>query len=134
MKYPIFQTIIAAAGTFFTYLYGEGTPLLGVLLTFVVLDYLTGVLAAGNRGQLSSAVGFKGIRAKVFIFILVAVAHQVDKTLGEPGLVMAGTIYFYLANEALSIVENAGQAGLPVPEVITRAVAVLKGKSEVKKE
>lgn len=104
--------------------------MLGILLTFVILDYITGVLAAGYRGQLSSAVGFKGIFVKIMIFVLVAVAHQVDRALGNPGVFMNAAIFFYLANELLSITENAGVLGLPVPDVLLKAVEILKGKAE----
>lgn len=127
----IFKTVVAAGGACVAYLYGGWSPLLGVLLAFVAIDYITGFLAAAFSGKLSSNVGGKGIAKKVFIFIMVAVAHLADSVIGTE-IIMSAAIFFYLANELLSIIENSGQIGLPVPPAITQAVAILKGKSEVK--
>ncbi|RAP30414.1 hypothetical protein C2W64_01610 [Brevibacillus laterosporus] len=73
-----------------------------------------------------------GIALKVFIFAMVAVAHVVDSALGDQHVFQNATVFFYLANELLSILENAGRIGLPVPDVIKRAVEVLKDKGEGK--
>jgi toxin secretion/phage lysis holin len=70
-----------------------------------------------------------GIAKKVFIFAMVAVAHLIDTALGDAHLLRDATIFFYLANELLSIIENVGRIGLPVPTPIQKAVEVLKGKS-----
>lgn len=125
-----FKTGAAALGAVVGYLFGGWSELLGILLTFVVLDYITGILAASKEGTLRSAVGFKRIPKKIMIFLLVAVGHLIDRAVGTNGLFRDATIFFYLANELLSIVENAGRMGLPVPEQIQQAVEVLKGKSE----
>jgi len=128
----IFKTLVAIGGAAVSYLFGEWSALLSALLAFVVADYIAGVLAAGVEGKLSSSVGLKGIARKVFIFVLVAVAHLVDTALGDGHLFRDATIFFYLANELLSILENAGRVGLPIPEGIKQAVEVLKGKGELK--
>lgn len=128
----LYKTIIAIGGAAASYLFGGWSALLGVLLAFVVIDYATGVLAAGVEGKLSSQVGLLGIAKKVFIFVMVAIAHLVDTALGDAHLLRDATIFFYLANELLSIIENAGRVGLPVPDPIRRAVDALKGRSEVK--
>jgi toxin secretion/phage lysis holin len=125
-----FKTIVAGSGACVTYLYGGWSALLGTLVAFVVTDYITGLMAAAVEGKLQSCIGYKGIARKVFIFILVAAAHLVDVVLGDGHLFRDATVFFYLANELLSILENAGRVGLPVPEVIIKAVDVLKGKSE----
>lgn len=104
--------------------------MLGVLLTFVVTDYITGVIASGVEGKLSSSIGIKGIARKVFIFVMVAVAHLVDMSLGDGHIFRDATTFFYLANEVLSILENAGRVGLPVPEILQQAIEVLKGRSK----
>ena len=75
-------------------------------------------------------MGFVGIAKKVAIFFLVAVAHLVDVAIGQGDVVRDATIFFYLANELVSILENCGRLGLPVPEVIKKAVVVLKNKGE----
>ncbi|WP_434565166.1 phage holin family protein [Thermoanaerobacterium thermosaccharolyticum] len=133
MKYEnIFKTITAFGGALASYLFGGWSALLGVLLAFVITDYITGVMAAGIEGKLNSSIGWKGISRKVMIFVLVAMAHLVDMALGDSNVFRDATIFFYLANELLSIIENTGRIGLPVPDAIQKAVAILKGKGEVK--
>jgi toxin secretion/phage lysis holin len=127
-----FKTGCAASGAAISYFFGGWSALLGILLTFVAIDYATGVLAGAIEGKLSSAVGAKGIAKKVFIFVIVAVAHLVDTSLGEAHVFRDATIFFYLANELLSILENAARVGLPIPPMISKAVQVLQGKSEPK--
>lgn len=129
----VFKTVAAGGGASASYLLGGWSALLGVLATFVVVDYLTGLLAAAIEGKLSSKVGFIGIAKKVCIFAMVAIAHQVDVALGNAHVFRDATTFFYLANELVSILENSGRIGLPVPEPIKRAVDVLKSKGgEVK--
>ena len=128
----VFKSLIAAGGAAASYLYGGWSSLLCVLLTFVAIDYMTGVLASATEGRLSSAIGAKGIAKKVFIFAIVAVAHLVDTSLGEAHVFRDATIFFYLANEVLSILENAGRAGLDLPPLLTQAVQALKSKGDVK--
>jgi toxin secretion/phage lysis holin len=126
----LFKTAIAVGGAAASYLFGGWSTLLGVLLTFVVIDYVSGVIAAGAEGKLKSKVGLIGIARKVFIFAMVAIAHLVDSALGDQHVLRDATLFFYLANELLSIIENAGRVGLPVPAPIQKAVEVLKGKSD----
>lgn len=126
----VYKTGAAVIGAIVGFLFGGWSELLGILLAFVVLDYVTGVMAAYKEGTLRSAVGFKRIPKKIMIFILVAVSHLIDRAVGTNGLFRDATIFFYLANELLSIIENAGRMGLPVPEQIRQAVEVLKGRSE----
>lgn len=128
----IFKIIIAGGGACISYLYGGWSSLLGILLAFVAIDYVTGVAAAAIEGQLSSNVGLKGIAKKVFIFVIVAVAHLVDSSLGDGHIFRDATIFFYVANELLSILENAGRAGVPIPPIIQQAIEILRGKSEQK--
>lgn len=90
---------------------------LKVLILFVVLDYISGIMCSLVHKKLDSEVGFKGICRKAFIFILVAVAYNVDLLLGTEILRVA-VIGFYITNEGISILENAAIAGLPVPNLI----------------
>jgi len=129
MKY-FFQTVIAILGSLAAYLWGGWSAMLGVLLAFVAIDYITGVLAAGHEGKLSSKVGFRGIGKKIAIFALVAVAHLIDAATGNANIVRDAAIFFYLANELLSIIENVGTIGVPIPEIFIKAVEIFKGKSE----
>lgn len=101
-----------------------------VLLFMVVVDYLSGLAAAYKEGNLSSKVGFIGISKKVYIFLLVAIGHKIDIATGNGDYIMQAVIWFYLANELLSITENGGRMGAPIPPVLQQAIAVLKGKGE----
>lgn len=126
----LFKVLATAAGGITGYLFGGWHTLLQILIVFVAIDYLTGMIAAAYEGKLSSRVGFKGIAKKVMIFAVVAVAHLIDSAIGENHLFRDAVIYFYLANELLSILENAGRTGLPIPDKIKGAVDVLKGKGD----
>jgi len=126
----LYKSIVAVGGAAASYLFGGWSALLSVLLTFVVLDYVTGFLAAAKEGKLNSEVGLWGIAKKVAIFFVVAVAHLVDTALGDAHLFRDAAIFFYLANELLSITENTGRLGVPIPTAIQRAVEVLRGKGE----
>lgn len=119
---------IAITGSLISYLFGGWSAVLEVLLIFVIFDYVTGIIGAGVEGSLSSAVGLRGIGRKVGIFVLVAAAHLVDRVLGNAHLFRDTTIFFYLANELLSIIENIGRIGLPIPPAIGQAVEVLRGR------
>ena len=126
----IFKYIVAVGGSFATYLFGGWSALIQILVAFVVIDYVTGVLAAGVSGKLNSNIGLKGIAKKVFIFIIVACGHFVDNAMGTQDIVRDAAIYFYIANELISILENAGEIGLPVPDILKNSIDRLKGKGE----
>jgi toxin secretion/phage lysis holin len=106
---------------------GSVDGLLYTLIAFVVIDYFTGVTLAIANHQLNSAVGFKGIARKVLIFALVIVANMLDvNVLGGSGMARTAVIFFYLANEGLSIMENAAKLGLPLPEKLKDILEQLK--------
>ncbi|MDT9024916.1 MULTISPECIES: holin family protein [Rossellomorea] len=111
-------------------LFGEWNSLLTILLIAVTLDYFTGMIASGIEGKLSSKFGLRGIGRKVLIFSLVTVAHLIDTILTNQHFIRNATIIFYLCNEMISIIENVGRAGVPVPEFLRKAVEVLKKKSK----
>ncbi len=111
------QIIVAAIGGTIGYFLGGLDGFLYALITFVVIDYLTGIMVAVLERKLSSEVGFRGIFKKVLIFTLVAVAHIIDSHLIQTGsVVRTAVIFFYLSNEGISIIENAARIGLPIPE------------------
>jgi len=124
------KPVVAVSGAAASYLFGGWSSLLSILLTFVVLDYVTGFAAAAKEGRLNSEVGLWGIARKVAIFAVVAVAHLVDSALGDAHLFRDAAVFFYLANELLSITENLGRVGAPIPPAVQRAVEILRGKSE----
>lgn len=133
LKY--FKTIIAISGTLFTWLFGIWDTALIVLITFMVFDYATGVLRGYINKELSSDVGLKGIARKAVIFIVLIVAVSLDRLLNTGTWLFRTLIcYFYIANEGLSLLENAISLGVPVPDKLKEALAQLKNgeKKEIK--
>ena len=126
----IVKYVAAIGGSIVTYLFGGWSALIQILVAFVVIDYVTGVLAAGVNGKLNSGIGMRGIAKKVFIFVIVACGHLVDGAVGTSNIVMDAVIYFYIANELISILENAGEIGLPVPDILQKSINTLKDKGE----
>ena len=111
------QLVFAAIGGWLGYFLGGCDGLLIALVVFVVVDYLTGVMCAIADHKLSSAVGFKGICRKVLIFLLVGIANILDVQVIRSGSVLrTAVIFFYISNEGVSLVENAANIGLPVPD------------------
>lgn len=111
------QFIFAAIGGWLGYFLGGCDGLLYALLAFVVTDYITGVMCAIVDHKLSSEVGFKGIFRKVLIFLLVGISNVLDNNVVGTGSVLrTAVIFFYMSNEGISLLENAGHLGLPIPE------------------
>lgn len=127
--------IVAAGGSLITVLYGGWSELLTALCIFMAVDFVTGWIASGIEGKLSSNVGFKGIARKMSILLIVAMGHLMDNVLGTQNeLFESACTYFYLANEALSIIENTARMGLPIPDVLHKAIALVNEKVEEKEE
>ncbi len=121
------QFIFTAIGGWLGWFLGGCDGLLYALLAFVVVDYITGLMAAAVEKKLSSEVGFKGIFRKVIIFSLVAVGHIVDSYVIRQGSVLrTAVIFFYLSNEGISILENAARTGLPIPEKLKDVLEQLR--------
>ncbi|MCR6845201.1 holin family protein [Bacillus sp. IBL03825] len=131
----LLKAFIATFGGFCGYFLGGWDATLKVLVTMAIIDYLTGVIAAGFHGELKSKVGFKGIAKKVVLFLLVAAATQVDVIMGTNSAVREATIFLFIGNELLSLLENAGRMGITLPSALTNAVEILGGKQkqEIKK-
>lgn len=117
----------AALGTAASALLGGWDMWLQVLVYFVIADYLTGVLAAFCLKKLSSEVGARGIAKKVFIFLLVGIAYKIDMLAGTE-LVRAAVCGFYIGIEGLSILENAGKLGIPLPTILIDALEQMKNR------
>ena len=123
------QLIFAAVGGWLGYFLGGCDGLLYALIAFVVIDYITGVMCAISDKTLSSEVGFKGICRKVLIFLLVGIGNIIDvQVLGSPGVLRTAVIFFYLSNEGVSLLENAGHLSLPIPEKLKAILAQLHDK------
>lgn len=96
----------------------------------MVVDYITGVMCAIVEKKLSSEIGAKGIAKKVAIFLIIGIAHLVDDYILQTGTALrTAVIFFYMANECLSVLENAVGLGLPVPEKLREILEQLKDKS-----
>ena len=129
------QLIFSAVGGWLGYFLGGCDGLLYALIAFVVIDYITGVMCAIINRELSSAVGFKGIFRKVLIFLLVGIANVIDvQVIGTGAVLRTAVIFFYISNEGVSLLENAGHLGLPIPEKIKTVLEQLHDRAENGKE
>lgn len=123
--------LFAGIGGWLGYFLGGCDGLLYALLAFVVIDYITGIMCAVVDKKLSSAVGFKGIFKKVLIFALVGVGHILDtRVIGTGSVLRTAVIFFYLSNEGISLLENAGHLGLPIPKKLKSILEQLHDRCE----
>ncbi len=115
------------------FLWGQLDGLIYALIAFMAMDYITGLISAYIDKNISSSIGFKGIAKKVFIMTLVAVGHILDTyIIGDSAVFRSAVIGFYLANEGISILENAGKIGLPLPKKLVDVLAQLKNEEDKK--
>ena len=129
------QFIFTAVGGWLGYFLGGCDGLLYALIAFVAIDYITGVMCAVIDRKLSSAVGFKGIFRKVLIFLLVGIANIIDvQVVGTGAVLRTAVIFFYISNEGVSLLENAGHLGLPIPERVKTVLERLHDRAENGKE
>ena len=122
----IFNTVIAFLGTGFVYLLGGVDVAMTCLLVAIALDYLSGLIKAYETKTLSSKIGLRGILKKVGVLLVVMLSVLIDRVAGETGAIRTLVIYYFVANEGLSIVENLAQAGVPIPQTIKKALKALK--------
>lgn len=122
-----FEVIAMSLGAVLGWYLGSPDGFLYTLVAFVVADYVTGVLRAGVERKLSSTIGFRGIARKIMIFILVGVAHLIDTFVVPDAndVIRTAVIFFYIANEGLSIIENSAALGLPIPTKLTTSLKQL---------
>ena len=117
-----------------TFLFGAPDIWLLTLLAFIVIDYISGVIAAYIHHELSSQVGFIGILKKTMYFFVVAVAHCVDVATGAGGVLQGIAVGLLISNEGISILENCAECGIPIPEKLIRALEQIRGDEQEKKE
>ncbi|MBR1602167.1 MAG: phage holin family protein [Synergistaceae bacterium] len=123
--------IVGLLGAALGWFFGEFDGFLRALIVFTIVDYISGVIAAYVQKELSSAVGFKGILKKIMLFALVGVVNVLDREfLGNSDALRTAVVCFYLANEGVSILENAVKIGLPVPDILKEKLQQLHGKSD----
>lgn len=129
-------TSVGVMGSLVASLFGGWTASLTTLLIFMAIDYATGLIVAGvfhkspktETGALESRAGFKGLIRKFMILLFVLIGYRLDVAVGTTYIRDAVCIAF-MVNEVLSIVENAGLMGIPIPAVITEAIDILKQKN-----
>ena len=125
------KSIIAAVCAVFGFVFGDLNGLMIALVALIILDYISGVIAAVVEKKLSSEVGAKGIAKKIFMLLIVAVANIVDiNVIGDGHVLKSVTVVFYIANECISLIENAGRLGVPVPKKLLDVLEQLKSKGE----
>ncbi len=125
------QLVLAAIGGWLGWFLGGCDGFLYALIAFVVIDYITGVMCAIIDKKLSSEVGFKGIFKKVLIFMLVGVANVIDVYVLKSGSALrTAVIFFYISNEGISLLENAGHLGLPIPAKLKDILEQLNDHAE----
>ena len=130
-----FKSAIVAIGAAIGIFIGRADGLLITLIILAVADYITGVVSAAVQKKLSSQVGFIGIAKKLFMFALVGVGNLVDvNVLGGSAVLRSAIMCFYIANEALSIIENAGELGLPIPTKLKELMEQLRSKNDGKED
>ena len=96
--------------------FGGRDGFVNVLLTFVIIDFIMGLMVAYSKRELSSSIGFKGIFKKVSMFCLVGISHVIDMyVLGDTATLRTAVALFYVSNEGISILENANNLGIPIP-------------------
>ena len=123
------QTAFTVLGGLLGWFLGGFDGFLYALVALMVADYITGVMCAIVEKKLSSEIGFKGIFKKVLIFILVGVGHVIDTNLiGDGSVLRTAIIFFYCSNEGVSMLENAGRLGLPIPEKLKDILVQLHNK------
>ena len=123
--------IIAAVCAFASYIFGGWDGLMIALVIFIIADYISGVIAAAVEKKLSSEVGAKGIAKKIFMLLIVAVANIIDiNVIGEGHTLKTVTMIFYICNECISLLENAGRIGVPVPKKLLDVLSQLKANND----
>ncbi|MDD3250919.1 MAG: phage holin family protein [Lachnospiraceae bacterium] len=129
--WSVIQVVFAAIGGWLGWFLGGCDGLLYALIAFVVVDYITGIMCAVIDHKLSSSVGFKGIFKKVLIFALVGIAHILDmNVIGTGSVLRTAIIFFYISNEGVSLLENAGHLGLPIPNKLKAVLEQLHDRAE----
>lgn len=127
----VFKSIMAWICTVISFLFGDMEGLMVALIALIILDYISGVIAAAVEKRLSSEVGAKGIAKKIFMLLIVALANIVDiNVIGDGHVLKTVTVVFYICNECISLIENAGRIGVPVPKKLLDVLEQLRDKEK----
>lgn len=126
--FNIVSIVCGLIGGFIVSLFGGWDVMLYTILLLAVLDYCTGIIKAIYRKKLSSEIGFRGIVKKIMIFIVIAVAHNVQKVTGNTIPLREIVIVFFICNESLSILENAAEF-IAIPKQLKDILLQLRDKN-----
>lgn len=126
----VYNSIISLLCTSSAYLLGGWDSALMCLVVAISIDYISGVIKAYVKKELSSKIGLTGLLKKVGLLLVVMVAVIIDRVTGDTGMVRNLVIYYFVANEGLSIIENLGQSGVPIPQSIRKALQALKKENK----
>lgn len=137
MKEITFNAIVGIIGGAISAAFGGWSAALSTLLTFMAIDYISGLMVAGvfkqspktDTGALESRAGFKGLCRKGVMLAIVLVAYRLDLAIGVE-YIRDAVIIAFIANETISIVENAGLMGVPIPAPLVKAIDVLKQRED----
>lgn len=131
----MFYTIMLTIGSALSYFIGGVDTMFVVLCVFLAVDYISGIIVAcvfknstkTESGKANSTVSFKGLCKKVFVVILVGVAHLLDVVL-DTNFIRGGVVVAFISNETISIIENAGLMGIPIPAPLRKAIDILQDR------
>lgn len=128
----ILKTVSAVSCGIAGFLWGELDGLLVALIAFICLDYITGLIVGTVKHNLNSQTSFAGLAKKMFILVVVSVAHIIDTQIlgGTASVLRSAACGLYIANEGLSILENGGKLGVPYPKKLKDVLEQLRDKSE----
>lgn len=122
------KTVISLVSTIILFLFDEIDLPLKVMFVFIVMDYITGMIKAFKLKKLSSKTGLSGLIKKFVMLLVVSFTVMLDRLTGANGLIRNLAVMYYIANEGLSILENASVIGVPIPEKLKDALLQLKEK------
>lgn len=122
------KTVISLVSTIILFLFDEIDLPLKVMSVFIVMDYITGMIKAYKLKKLSSKIGLSGLIKKFVMLLVVSFTVMLDRLTGANGLIRNLAVMYYIANEGLSILENASVIGVPIPEKLKDALLQLKEK------
>ncbi len=128
MKNKTVTCAVAVLGSCVNYLWGGWDVALKTLLLFMLLDYVLGVMCGIKKKELSSEVAFRGILKKVTMLVVLAVGVNLDCAIGTDGLIRGLVCFYYVGSEGISILENASEIGVPIPEGLRDKLLQLKDK------
>jgi len=134
MEYWNYKGLFALLSGVLAYIFGTWHELFGVFIALWFLDVVTGMVAAGKEGKISSYRGLLGIGKKVIIFCLISLAHFADIILGTGDIIRNSVLMWFVVNEMVSIIENCGRAGIAIPPKLQQAIDILKPKEEEKED